>query len=105
MIKLCQLEDIPNGGARGFHLPHSSLLAVRQDERVYIYKNRCPHRGIPLEWLPDQFLDNEAELIRCSSHGALFQIDTGLCVAGPCAGASLTAIPCKIDQDAVWIGG
>jgi nitrite reductase/ring-hydroxylating ferredoxin subunit len=48
----------------------------------------CPHLGIPLNWAPERFLDLDGTLIQCSSHGALFQIDSGECIAGPCAWAT-----------------
>jgi nitrite reductase/ring-hydroxylating ferredoxin subunit len=32
----------------------------------------------------------------CCSHGALFARDNGLCIAGPCAGQSLTRIPVEV---------
>ena len=50
------------------------------------YVNHCPHAGYPLNWNPDQFLAPELAVIRCVMHGALFEIETGDCFAGPCAG-------------------
>ncbi|MEE8263379.1 MAG: Rieske (2Fe-2S) protein, partial [Gammaproteobacteria bacterium] len=41
-------------------------------------------------WVPDQFLDETGNLLQCATHGALFRIEDGFCVAGPCTGASLT---------------
>lgn len=79
------------------------MLAVRRDGQVFIYKNRCPHRGVALEWLPDQFLDSSASLIQCATHGALFLIEDGECIAGPCEGKSLTAVACREDAQGVWI--
>ncbi|WP_043089838.1 Rieske (2Fe-2S) protein, partial [Pseudomonas aeruginosa] len=79
------------------------LFAVRRDGRAYVYLNRCPHRGIPLEWQPDAFLDDSASLIRCASHGALFLIESGECVAGPCAGERLRALPCREDAEGLWV--
>ena len=38
------------------------------------------------------FLDVTGTLIQCASHGALFLIQSGRCVAGPCAGQSLKKI-------------
>ncbi len=64
----------------------ANYFAVRRDGIAYFYINRCPHRGIPLEWQPDKFLDQSASLIQCATHGALFLIESGECVAGPCAG-------------------
>ncbi|AZE19538.1 Rieske 2Fe-2S family protein [Pseudomonas chlororaphis subsp. aureofaciens] len=76
---------------------------MRRDRKVYVYTNRCPHRGVALEWQPDQFLDPSASLIQCATHGALFLIENGECVAGPCAGQSLTAIPCREDSQGIWV--
>lgn len=70
---------------------------------MYVYKNRCPHRGVGLEWLPDQFLDSSASLIQCATHGALFLIEDGECIAGPCEGKSLTALECREDGQGIWV--
>lgn len=74
---------------------------VRQGERVYGYVNRCPHTGAPLDWMPDQFLDAEGEYIICAVHGALFEIDSGRCVYGPCVNSVLEAIPVFLLQERV----
>jgi nitrite reductase/ring-hydroxylating ferredoxin subunit len=39
------------------------------------------------------FLAPGGNLIRCIMHGALFEIDTGDCVAGPCLGDGLQSLP------------
>ena len=101
---LCHLQDFSDPGSKGFNLQGRQLLAVRQGEKVFVYENRCPHRGIPLEWVPDQFLDHSGRLIQCASHGALFLPESGECVAGPCAGASLN--PVAYHQDSagqIWL--
>lgn len=103
MIRLCQATDVTEGHSKGFEREGQRLLAIRKDGTLYVYKNRCPHRGIPLEWLPDQFLDDSGSLIQCATHGALFLIDSGECVAGPCAGQALQALP-WIEQDGtIWL--
>ena len=63
--------------------------------------NACPHIGIPLEFQPDEFLDMEKRFIQCANHGALFEIETGDCIAGPCAGQALQAARFEIDGDSV----
>ncbi|MGA8133855.1 MULTISPECIES: Rieske (2Fe-2S) protein [Pseudomonas] len=100
---LCDSNTLADNSSRGFDVDGRPLLAVRREGRVYVYQNRCPHRGIPLEWRPDQFLDPSASLIQCATHGALFLIESGECVAGPCAGQSLLAIPCKEDAQGIWL--
>ena len=100
---LCASHALTEGQSRGFALGDTALLAVRRDGRVYAYENRCPHRGIPLEWQADRFLDASGSLIQCASHGALFFIESGECVSGPCAGQALRAIACREDGDGIWI--
>ncbi|MCQ2030322.1 Rieske (2Fe-2S) protein [Stutzerimonas zhaodongensis] len=103
MIRLCNGTDVAEGTSKGFQLDGQSLLAVRKDGTLHVYLNRCPHRGIPLEWLPDQFLDSSGSLIQCATHGALFLIESGECVAGPCAGAYLLPVP-SIERDGIiWL--
>jgi nitrite reductase/ring-hydroxylating ferredoxin subunit len=39
----------------------------------------------------------------CSSHGALFEKATGFCLAGPCAGRYLCAVPLKVESGFVML--
>ncbi|CAA0091493.1 Uncharacterised protein [Zhongshania aliphaticivorans] len=98
---LCRLDDIKDPGSKGFKQGNDSLFVVRQRGEVVVYRNRCPHLGIELNWQEDQFLDYDNSLIQCATHGALFIIESGECVAGPCNGKSLEKIPCKL-QDG-WV--
>ena len=103
MIKLCPQQDLPEGQSRGFRLQGVSIFAVRSQQRIFVYYNSCPHLGLELEWVEDQFLSSDATLIQCSTHGALFLIDTGVCVAGPCQGKQLQAIPAHIEDGHIVI--
>jgi nitrite reductase/ring-hydroxylating ferredoxin subunit len=103
MLRLCASDELAEGQSRGFEVAGEKLFAVRKEGRCYAYSNRCPHRGIPLEWLPDQFLDASASLIQCATHGALFLIESGECVAGPCAGQSLQILNCQEADQAIWV--
>jgi nitrite reductase/ring-hydroxylating ferredoxin subunit len=103
MLRLCAPDELAEGQSRGFEIAEEKLFAVRKDGRLYAYRNRCPHRGIALEWLPDQFLDASASLIQCATHGALFLIESGECVAGPCAGQSLQELAIREDDQGIWV--
>lgn len=100
---VCSSQALSEGQSRGLQVGDESVLAVRKQGQVYVYTNRCPHRGVPLEWQPDRFLDHSGSLIQCATHGALFLIDSGECVAGPCAGQSLRALPCREDSAGIWL--
>lgn len=93
---LCPGEALAEGQSKQFTCHGIALFVVKQGNAVYAYQNRCPHLGIELQWLPDQFLDAEREFIQCSTHGALFLIDDGECIAGPCRGQSLRRLPCRL---------
>lgn len=103
MTPVCASLELAEGQSRGFQIAELKLMAVRKDAQVYVYENRCPHRGVPLEWQPDQFLDTSGSLIQCATHGALFLIDSGECVAGPCAGQALRALPCHEADGFIWL--
>ena len=93
MIELFAVSDIEEGKSKGIDLDRFYMFAVKKDNQIHLYWNRCPHLGTPLEWQENDFLDADAELIQCSTHGALFRIDDGHCLAGPCKGRHLQKIP------------
>ena len=99
---LCHLDEIENPGAKAFDLNDQAIFVVRQGEQVWAYVNNCPHRGIRLEWQPDQFLDYEKQYIQCSTHGALFTLESGKCIVGPCNGKSLQQIECRVVEGEIW---
>lgn len=103
MILLCAPEQLVEGQSRGFLIAGVQLLAVRRNGRAYVYRNRCPHRGLSLEWRADDFLDASGSLLQCAHHGALFLIESGECLTGPCAGQALQALECREDRAGIWI--
>jgi len=104
-IRLCALEEIQEGEAKGFYLEQGNYFAVKKHEQIFLYRNICPHLGTPLEWQEDKFLDYDGELIQCASHGALFVIESGECVYGPCAGSTLTKASFSIEKDELHLLG
>ena len=100
---LCPLNELPDGDARGFEFEGHPLVVLRKGEQVFVYENACPHRGIRLEWMPDQFMDTEGVFIQCATHGALFNVDDGMCIAGPCSGTPLTGWETEIADGEVKV--
>ncbi len=99
-VELCELDLLPDPGARGFVLQIGEAyfhgFVVRKDGAVHGYVDRCPHAGLPLPQALDVYLTLDGSLIQCSWHGALFRIEDGGCVGGPCAGALLTPWPVQV---------
>jgi len=100
---LCHIDEIEEGQSKGFERQSQSLFVVRQGQQFHVYHNSCPHLGINLEWKDDQFLDADGNLIQCAMHGALFLMDTGLCIAGPCQGQRLKAIEHQLQDGQLMI--
>ena len=108
---LCLLEEIPEGAGRGFALKSGAtgndignqrgldILIVRSGNRAFGYVNSCPHARSPLDWTPDRFMSRDGRHIQCATHGALFEIETGRCVSGPCVGKHLTPVPVIVTDD------
>jgi nitrite reductase/ring-hydroxylating ferredoxin subunit len=68
------------------------LVATRYQGRPRVWMNVCPHQGRPLNWAPNQFLKDDAGRLVCAAHGAVFELEEGRCVSGPCRNAGLTAL-------------
>ena len=104
---VCRVTELEPDGVRAFVIGTGDWplrgFVVRTGNAVRGYVNRCPHAGHPLNLLPHRFLTADGALILCTSHGALFEKSTGYCVAGPCAGRSLTPIALDIRDGLVLV--
>ncbi len=78
-------------------------FAVRHAGTVHAFVNRCPHMGTELDWQPGEFFEVTGVYLVCATHGALFQPATGLCVAGPCKGASLESLRTREEDGRVLL--
>lgn len=98
-FSLSRLEA--GGGARPF-----PILVVRTQADSYIgYVNACPHQGTWLNIGAGEFFSDDQAFLKCGRHGAAFEIDTGMCVEGPCAGQSLEPIALAVVGGDVCICG
>ena len=102
-VPLCKLDDLEDHCAMELTIEERQLFAVRQGNSIFAYWNLCPHRNSPLNWVPNQFLDTENQLIQCALHGALFEIDSGLCIAGPCSGDSLQPVELRCEDHFYYV--
>ena len=95
------------GKCRGFTLEvdgtEVEAFVVNLETGVHAYVNSCPHTGVALDWMPDQFLDLKGEYIQCAMHGALFEIESGLCVYGPCVNRKLEKLAVERDQEEIRV--
>jgi nitrite reductase/ring-hydroxylating ferredoxin subunit len=78
-------------------------FVVRHEGRVYAYRNECRHIPMTLDWVENRFVSRDGRFIQCATHGALYEMGTGLCVGGPPMGERLRVLPVEEDGDDVVV--
>ena len=108
-IYLCEALALGEGGS-GVRFPvtaggeDGTGFAVRYDGRVHAYLNRCAHVPIELDWNEGQFFDSSGLYLMCSTHGAIYDPETGRCAGGPCRGGRLRVISAiEHDGKVFWV--
>jgi nitrite reductase/ring-hydroxylating ferredoxin subunit len=86
------VEGMPRAAAAAGPAGPLEMVLLRHEGRPLAYRNRCPHRGTPLDWVPGRFLSPDGAALQCATHGARFRFADGLCIAGPCPGERLAPV-------------
>jgi nitrite reductase/ring-hydroxylating ferredoxin subunit len=106
-VFLCRLDDLPDGGSRGFDpagTGQDTVLVVRRGDAVHGWRDACPHHGgTPLAWRKDAYLNAARDRIVCAAHGAQFDIGTGICTLGPCLGQRLQPVELDVRDNGIHI--
>ncbi|KIP82876.1 Rieske (2Fe-2S) protein [Stenotrophomonas sp. CFBP 13724] len=104
---LIALETVADGGFAETEVliegDAESLVIHRDGDSVRGFLNICPHAGRRLDWAPGQFLKSREGHLVCAAHGASFALDSGECVAGPCKGDRLRAVPLQVRDGQVFL--
>ncbi|MCC5795292.1 MAG: Rieske 2Fe-2S domain-containing protein [Chromatiales bacterium] len=104
---VCGEDELGDPGAHAFETGDGDWpfrgFVVRSQGGLYAYANVCPHRQHPLNLVGDDFLTPDGTLLRCASHGAMFEIATGHCVLGPCTGQALISLPVRVADGRVLV--
>lgn len=107
-VVLARLSDLPEGEPVAVEATldgeAETLILFRDGDAVRAWRNICPHAGRPLDWSPGKFLRSKDGLLVCAVHGASFELGQGACVAGPCRGQSLGAVPVTVVDGQVLSG-
>ena len=85
------------------HLAETCDFDLTAFPAVRAWLNVCPHAGRRLDWAPGEFLKSKDGLLVCAVHGASFETIGGECVAGPCRGDHLRAVPVELRDDDVHL--
>ncbi|MCG8379660.1 MAG: Rieske (2Fe-2S) protein [Proteobacteria bacterium] len=104
VCELSKLREMESCGWEGeYDGQKIQCFLVYQNDHVYSYINRCPHTGVNLDWTAHQFLDSQKKFIQCSTHGALFKIEDGTCLHGPCIGDRLKSVKNVLENGQIYL--
>lgn len=98
-FSLSRIDD--RGESRPF--PISVVRTFGNDYLVYV--NRCPHESAWLNMGSGAFFSADRAFLGCGRHGARFEIDTGMCIDGPCDGQSLEPVALAVIEGEVCLCG
>ena len=103
----CTIDELKKLSSYGLELTIDEIskqyFLIYRNNKVYSYLNRCPHTGVTLDWVPNQFMDSSHSYIQCATHGALFRIENGHCLRGPCVGDQLELVENSIFDGNIYL--
>lgn len=90
------VNDVVEGEPLRFRTEEHDVLIVKRDERLFAYRNACPHQGLPLH-------DGacEGDHITCPWHGYCFDVTSGECESAP--QVQLEPYPLRVQDGRVWV--
>ena len=95
-VRVCPLEDVPAGEARGFSLEGYDIAVFNTGEEIYAIENRCPHMGAELS--EGEIVDRS---VCCHDHGWVINLETGEVEDRDAHGVA--TFPVQVRDDAIWV--
>ena len=107
LIPLCSAADLVNSSeAVPFDVIYCGqtcrAFAIRYQNQVYAYLNRCAHVPMEMDYQPNRFFDSTGHWLMCATHGATYQPQTGACRSGPCRGGLIKIDTSERDGVVHW---
>ena len=91
--KIVRLEDLPEGTTKRFSFQRDGMrvdaFVANFKGDIVAYENRCRHLPITLDY--------------GQTHGAFYEPKTGLCIDGPCTGASLIPLETELSDGHIFL--
>ena len=78
-------------------------FVIRYRGRLFAYRTECRHIPMTMDWVENRFLTRDRCHIQCATHGARYEIDSGLCIEGPPAGESLRRFAVEVRGEDVVV--
>jgi nitrite reductase/ring-hydroxylating ferredoxin subunit len=97
LVPVARADELAAGRTKKFFLQCAGreveAFVLNHGGEFFAYVNKCCHIPMTMDWVENQFLTEDRRYIQCATHGALYEPDSGECVAGPPIGQCLTAVP------------
>jgi nitrite reductase/ring-hydroxylating ferredoxin subunit len=107
LIPICASDELVEGG-KGVRFPvtaggyDTTGFVVRYNGVARGYLNRCAHVPIELDWVKGEFFESSGLYLMCSTHGAIYDPESGHCSGGPCRGARLRPITVREQEHEIF---
>jgi nitrite reductase/ring-hydroxylating ferredoxin subunit len=105
--KIANVDDLPEGTTKRFSFKCNGVrvdaFVANFKGEIVAYENLCRHLPVTLDYGDGEFFSNDGSLFVCQTHGAFYEPKTGLCVAGPCTGASLIPLKTELADGAIFL--
>jgi nitrite reductase/ring-hydroxylating ferredoxin subunit len=103
MSHIGHIDHFQDNASTGVQVGALQLLVVKMAGELFLYENRCPHAAMALDPMGGSVVSTDGMLIACQHHGAEFLSHSGECVAGPCLGESLQALPFTLADGEIYL--
>ena len=105
--KIAKLMELPKGATKRFTFKREGVLidafVANFNGDIVAYENLCRHLPITLDYGDGEFFSTDNRFFVCQTHGAFYEPKTGLCIAGPCVGASLIPLETELVDDEIFL--
>ena len=107
LISICASDELAEGG-KGVRFPvtaggyDTTGFVVRYNGVAHAYLNRCAHVPIELDWVKGEFFESSGLYLMCSTHGAIYEPESGHCSGGPCRGGRLRPITVREQEHRIF---
>lgn len=108
MTRIASVDAVPEEGSVLFQVRPDDdgevreAILLRSADDVVAWQNYCQHfTHIRLDKGGGAPVRN-GEIV-CTNHGAMFEIDSGVCTYGPCEGAFLNGIDVRVEDGEVYL--
>jgi nitrite reductase/ring-hydroxylating ferredoxin subunit len=102
---VCAARDVAETGTLCVDIGGFPLLLISRQEQVTAFVNACPHQFLPLNYKGDKLLSADGTMVRCTNHGAAFDVETGEGVEGLGIACTLDRVPLQMLADGCVVIG